>query len=124
VATVAAVAAVAALVLGAAPASASAVPAGRFAFPWSGATPLGGGAPVAAGIGVAAGPCSTPIGASGQGATGGTASSVCMGGPGLSFVGPAIGQIATVIGPTIMGPAVIGASAVGAGNIAIGTGAP
>jgi hypothetical protein len=117
---VATVAAVAALVVGAAPASASAVTA----FPWSGATPLGGGVPVGAGIGVAAGPCSTPIGASGQGATGGTASSVCMGGPGLSFVGPAIGQIATVIGPTIMGPAVIGSLAVGAGNIAIGTGAP
>jgi hypothetical protein len=29
-------------------------------------------------------------------------------GAGLSFTGPAIGQIATVIGPTIISPAVVG----------------
>jgi hypothetical protein len=36
-------------------------------------------------------------------------------GTGLSFVGPAVGQIATVIGPTIIGPAVIGNVVVSAG---------
>jgi hypothetical protein len=41
-------------------------------------------------------------------------------GAGLSFVGPAIGQIATVTGPTIIGPAVIGTSVVSAGNVAVG----
>ena len=41
-------------------------------------------------------------------------------GTGLSFVGPAVGQIATVIGPTIIGPAVIGNVVVSAGNGAAG----
>jgi hypothetical protein len=41
-------------------------------------------------------------------------------GSGLSFVGPSIGQIATVIGPTIIGPAVVGNSIVSAGNVAVG----
>jgi hypothetical protein len=41
-------------------------------------------------------------------------------GTGLSFVGPAVGQIAAVIGPTIIGPAVIGNVVVSAGNGAAG----
>jgi hypothetical protein len=36
------------------------------------------------------------------------APAVCAGG--LSFVGPTIGQIASVIGPTIISPAVVGTS--------------
>jgi hypothetical protein len=44
---------------------------------------------------------------------------VCQG-TGLSFVGPAIGQIATVIGPTIIGPAVIGNVTVSAGSSSVG----
>jgi hypothetical protein len=43
----------------------------------------------------------------------------CLG-AGLSFVGPSIGQIATVIGPTIIGPAVVGTSIQSAGNAAVG----
>jgi hypothetical protein len=40
----------------------------------------------------------------------------CLG-AGLSFTGPAIGQIASVIGPTIISPTVVGASiVVSAGN--------
>jgi hypothetical protein len=68
-----------------------------------------------AGLAGVAGACSTVSPHSGQGATAGTASQVCMG-SGLSFVGPAIGQVATVIGPTIIGPAVIGSVVVAAGN--------
>ena len=52
-----------------------------------------------------------------QGDTGGTNNQVCMG-AGLAFIGPSIGQVATVIGPTIIGPAVVGSINVGAGNIA------
>jgi hypothetical protein len=62
-----------------------------------------------------AGPCSTVSPHSGLGATAGTATQVCMG-AGLAFVGPQIGQIATVIGPTIIGPAVVGSVVVSAGN--------
>jgi hypothetical protein len=69
----------------------------------------------AAGLSGIAGACSTVSPHSGQGATAGTSVQVCMG-PGLSFVGPAVGQIATVIGPTIIGPAVVGSSVVSAGN--------
>lgn len=53
-----------------------------------------------------------------QGANAGTESKVCQGG-GLVFVGPAVGQVATVIGPTVIGPAqvsaVVSAGSVGAG---------
>jgi hypothetical protein len=47
------------------------------------------------------------------------ASQQCLG-AGLSFVGPAIGQIATVIGPTIIGPANIGTTVVSAGDVVAG----
>jgi hypothetical protein len=49
------------------------------------------------------GPCSRPS-AEGQGGTGTADHQVCQG-SGLSFIGPATGQVATVIGPTITGPA-------------------
>jgi hypothetical protein len=45
---------------------------------------------------------------------------VCTGAPGLTFIGPAIGQVASVIGPTIIGPSVIGNLVVAAGNGATG----
>jgi hypothetical protein len=61
------------------------------------------------------GACGTVAG-EGQGATGGVDTHVCVG-AGLAFVGPAIGQIATVIGPTIIGPAVIGTSVQSAGDV-------
>ncbi|MEA2211271.1 MAG: hypothetical protein QOF83_1219 [Solirubrobacteraceae bacterium] len=66
-----------------------------------------------------AGACASTPGPQGQGATGGTTATVCQG-TGLSFVGPAIGQIATVIGPTIIGPAVIGNVTVSAGSSSVG----
>jgi hypothetical protein len=55
----------------------------------------------------------------GQGGTAGTENKICQG-SGLVFVGPSVGQIATVIGPTIIGPAVIGTTVVSAGNVAAG----
>jgi hypothetical protein len=66
-----------------------------------------------------AGPCGRPSGAEGQGSTGEVTNQQCLG-AGLSFVGPSIGQIATVIGPTIIGPAVVGTSIQSAGNAAVG----
>jgi hypothetical protein len=53
-----------------------------------------------------------------QGATAGTESKVCQGG-GLVFVGPAVGQVATVMGPTVIGPAQVSA-VVSAGNVGAG----
>jgi hypothetical protein len=86
------------------------------AFPLQG-TPWFTSAPLASAGGVSSisGPCGTSSGQEGQGATAGTASSVCSG-AGLTFIGPAIGQVATVIGPTIIGPAVVGNLVVSAGN--------
>jgi hypothetical protein len=107
-----------------APVAGAALPAG---FPMPGATGLGGfTTPVAsAPIGGAAlgaealpGACAHKS-VEGQGATAGTTDQVCVG-SGLVFIGPAIGQVATVIGPTIIGPAVIGTSVVSAGDVAAG----
>jgi hypothetical protein len=98
------------------------------------AASLAGAAPVAsaaidpfatavpAGVGnasTALGPCSTARGPEGLGSTGAVEPSACVG-AGLSFIGPSIGQIATVIGPTIIGPAVIGTLIVSGGAAAGG----
>jgi hypothetical protein len=64
----------------------------------------------------AAGPCGSATGSEVVGRKGTTAQ-VCGG---LSFVGPAIGEITTVIGPTIISPAVVGSSIVNGSNIVIG----
>jgi hypothetical protein len=126
---VAAVAVIAALAAGAAPAGASTVPSARFAFApglaGAAATPLFQALPV--GIGGNApspGGCNTPIAGEGQGATGGVQNSACMG-TGLSFIGPSIGQIASVMGPTNIGATiVIGTSVVAAGDVMTGPSAP
>lgn len=98
----AALAATAALGIGAAPAGA-----------WGpGAGLPGVGAPSSQG---AFGPCPSAFGPNGQGPVGGTLATVCTG-AGLTFIGPAVGQVASVIGPTIIGPAVIGNVVVSAGN--------
>jgi hypothetical protein len=76
------------------------------------------GTPSGAGIGTA-GLCGSATGNEGQGRTGGNDTQVCMG-SGLSFIGPSVGQIATVIGPTIISPAVVGTSVVSAGNATVG----
>jgi hypothetical protein len=64
-------------------------------------------------------PCGTGDTPSEQGAVGGTTSSVCQG-SGLSFIGPSVGQVATVIGPTVIGPATVGNAIVSAGNVIAG----
>jgi hypothetical protein len=67
-----------------------------------------------------AGACGTPTGAEGQGGTGGTSAQACLG-AGLSFIGPQVGQIASVIGPTIISPGFVGNNiVVAAGNGAAG----
>jgi hypothetical protein len=98
-----------------------------FAVPSAGADPIpdlsGFGVPAGVNLpavgdsAVAAGACGTPTGGEGQGGTGGTAAQACLG-AGLSFIGPAIGQISSVIGPTIIGPAVVGTLIVSAGDAA------
>jgi hypothetical protein len=53
----------------------------------------------------------------GQGATAGTENRVCQG-SGLTFIGPSLGQAATMVGPTIVGTPLIGTSVVAAGDVA------
>jgi hypothetical protein len=89
--------------------------------PAAGASPFPGSTiPVAlpGGYNAVAGPCGRPT-VDGQGSVGGVNDQVCQG-AGLTFNGPSIGQIATVIGPTIIGPAVVGTSIQSAGNAAVG----
>jgi hypothetical protein len=64
-------------------------------------------------------PCATGDTPQQQGPVGGTANSVCQG-SGLSFIGPSVGQVATVIGPTVIGPATIGNAIASAGDVAAG----
>jgi len=53
-----------------------------------------------------------------QGGTAGTTAKVCQG-SGPVFIGPAVGQVAVVIGPTVIGPAQVSA-VVSAGDAKIG----
>jgi hypothetical protein len=108
---VAGLAAVAALAVGAPMASAITFPT---TLPF-GALPFGAGG----GGAITSGACDTTRITEGQAATGGVQSQVCQG-SGLSFIGPSVGQVATVMGPTIIGPAVIGTLIVSAGNAAGG----
>ena len=109
----AALAGCAALAVGAPIASASPVPTARAGL--GGPLNLG---PIGSNPATAGGSCGTPTGAEGQGGTGGTAQQACLG-AGLSYEGPAIGQIASVIGPTIISPGFVGNVNVSAGNGAI-----
>ena len=66
-------------------------------------------------------PCSyvqVPIGPA-DGNPGTSPIQVCQG-AGLSFIGPTIGQLGTVIGPITIGPAVIGLNAAAMGNVGAG----
>ena len=72
--------------------------------------------PVAPGGAAAAGsPCSLPAGTIVGGPPGSPLQQVCAGVGNLAFIGPTIGQIATVVGPTIIGPSV-GVQAVSSGG--------
>ena len=83
--------------------------------------PTGGGG-IGIGVpsaGLGASPCGTAL-AGAQGSP--AAPAVCAGG--LSFVGPTIGQIDSVIGPTIISPAVVGTTViVAAGSNIVAPGA-
>jgi hypothetical protein len=67
--------------------------------------------------GNAVGPCGT-VSQEGQGRASGNEASVCQG-AGLAFIGPSIGQIATVIGPTIISPGFVGTVITTAGGVAV-----
>jgi hypothetical protein len=90
-------------------------------------TPIFGGIPFGGvpgdflgGATALSGACGTSAGQLDQGGTAGTITSVCAG-TGLTFIGPQIGQIASVIGPTVISPAVVGNSiVVAAGNAKAG----
>jgi hypothetical protein len=95
------------------------VPTTAFAFPAGGfSSPVSA---VGAGLGGAASNGGDLCGSSsaqqgGNGPTAGTTAQVCQGG-GLSFVGPAIGQISSIVGPTVIGPAVGVTVIQSAGNV-------
>jgi hypothetical protein len=111
---IAALAATAALAVGAPAAGAITSPIGPFSIPTAfagfGGTPIGA-------VSIPAGACGTSS-VEGQGRTGGTATQACVG-AGLSFVGPST-SISSVVGPTIITPAFVGTSIVAGGNVAIG----
>jgi hypothetical protein len=104
----AALSAVAMLTAGA-PAASAVTPG----FP--GTAPLGSPGPFSSGVVGTPGACGTAAG-SDMGSWSGTTDIVCVG-AGLSYIGPAIGQVATVMGPTIIGPAVVGTTIVAGGNV-------
>ena len=62
--------------------------------------------------------CGISSGNEGQGGTAGNETVICNGAGGLTFVGPQIGQVANVIGPTIIGSVVNGSVITSAGAAA------
>jgi hypothetical protein len=117
VSALATIATIAALGVAAPPAGASTVPVSTGLVPYQSVPALGGPAVGATGNpSTSLGACNNTTGPEGQGAVAGNRPQVCQGAGGLSFIGPSIGQVASVIGPTIIGPAVIGSSIVSAGN--------
>jgi hypothetical protein len=66
----------------------------------------------------AAGPCGT-ISNEGVGRASGNEASVCQG-AGLAFIGPSVGQVATIMGPTIISPGFVGTVIQGTGNVTVG----
>ena len=74
-------------------------------YPWS-VPPLDGNAgAVGSGSGGICGSSTATQGGIGASTAGGTTAQVCLGPGALSFVGPAIGEISSIVGPTIIGPA-------------------
>ena len=73
-----------------------------------------------AGSGNVAMPCSQVNSAPNTGVQG-VGVQIC--GSGMTVVGPSVGRVAVVIGPTITGPGCVGAVGVGAGTVFIGPGA-
>jgi hypothetical protein len=65
-------------------------------------------------------PCSLPAGSIGVGPTGAPLEQVCAGVGNLAFIGPTIGQVSSVVGPTVIGPAV-GVQAVASTGAVVGS---
>jgi hypothetical protein len=84
------------------------LPTGAFPPPgyaWS-SPPLDGNAgAVGSGSGGICGSSSATQGGIGGSTAGGTTAQVCLGPGALSFVGPSIGEVSSIVGPTIIGPA-------------------
>jgi hypothetical protein len=59
-------------------------------------------------------PCGTTVGQDVGGSAGSPQYAVCQG-AGLTFLGPSVGQVAAIIGPTTIGPAFIGQLVVSGG---------
>jgi hypothetical protein len=120
----AAVAAIGVLAVGAPAATAAGVGSGLPAglgpyaafWPISSTSPMSNTSPIVTPTGT--GPCAS-ISTERQGPTGENPTQICVG-SGLVFVAPAVGQIASVIGPTIIGPAVIGTLVNSAGSAGVG----
>jgi hypothetical protein len=83
-------------------------------FPYT--TPFAGPGAHSGGVVGTGGACGTSAG-SDVGSWSGTTDIVCVAPGGMSFIGPAVGQVAAVIGPTIIGPVSIGKSVVSGGNV-------
>jgi hypothetical protein len=64
--------------------------------------------------------CSDPSGAQNQGSVGHTRNQICQGVGAPVFIGPQLGQVATVIGPTIIGPSQVGTIVVSPGDAIAG----
>jgi hypothetical protein len=117
-------------VLGAAVALAVGAPAAgaTVPIPFGGSIPIGGQESVGSGVGpqstgagTGASGCGPSVGSELLGRTGGQDATICS--AGLVFVGPAVGAVSSVIGPTIISPAVVGNSIiVSAGSVAVGVG--
>jgi hypothetical protein len=96
-------------------ASASSLPTPAFGWPAGGSPsptyawnfpPLDANAgAVGSGSGGICGSSSATQGGIGGSTAGGTTAQVCLGPGALSFVGPAIGEVSSIVGPTIIGPA-------------------
>jgi hypothetical protein len=82
-------------------------PAGGFSIPVAAAGPVSGDG----------GLCGATSASQGNGSVGGTASQICLGAGGLSYVGPSIGQISSIVGPTVIGPSVGVTVIQSAGNV-------
>ena len=75
-----------------------AYPSSFAAFDWSAGA-------VGSGSGGICGSSTATQGGIGASTAGGTTAQVCLGPGALSFVGPAIGEVSSIVGPTIIGPA-------------------
>ena len=119
--SIAALGAAAALAVGV-PAAGASVPIPFGGFGTGGGVSTGTGfGPQSTGAGTGTSGCGSSAGTQLLGRTGGQNATICD--AGLVFVGPAVGQVSSVIGPTIISPAVVGNSfIVSAGSVAVGVG--